>query len=191
MEVELSKEELALAYEWGKQRAAIMANAWNKAGYARGKKKGSTHHTAEQQEALAIAAEIAGCKLMSVDYLDPDMYTAVAHLDANGHLPASCKVPDVAGIWEIRRVETASAPIRMWRKDKTAGAYVLSAFVEHTHLDNGRITPTGKVTFLGWADAAVDYDKFVGRDGVAKRHLKKAMDLLPGIRPVWGRLAVR
>lgn len=181
MNVTLTNKELDLAHKWGQERASIMAHKQNKNGYPAGTQKGGRTHTAVQAETLAIAAEIAGCKLLGFDYMNPDVYTAVAYLDANGNLPASCKQPDVAGVYEIRRTELEAYPLRMWKKDVKARAYVLKAQVDHRHLDNGRIKPTGLVTFHGYAWAPTDYYKGRIHNGVSSRHTLRPVEDLVGV----------
>lgn len=181
MEVTLTNRELRLAHQWGTERAFVMQNKNNKAGYAPGNQKTGFIHTAVQSETLAIAAEIAGCKLLGFDYMNPDVYTAVAYLDANGNLPASCKQPDVAGVYEIRRVERHGYPLRMWKKDVDAKAYVIKAHVEHMHLETGFIKPTGLVTFEGYAWAPTDYYKGRISQGVSHRHALRPIEDIIGV----------
>lgn len=172
--VRLSQDELNLAYEWGFQRASIMAAKADKPGSL----KKNEFHTPVQADALGIAAEIAACKFLGVSYLNRGIYVPVAELDAYGNLPAECKVPDILGRYEVRRSEEAHTPIKMWDKDIDAKAWVLQAVVEHDHLDNGRIKASGFVEFIGWSDAAVDTKWARYKNNTYQRSMKRPMETL-------------
>lgn len=178
MIITLTQEELAQAVEWGKARSRIMAKSWDKAGYT---KRGG-YHTNEENDILGVVTEIAACILLGADMYNPLHYTAVEEL-VNGRLPDSCKRPDVFGRYEIRRVELAPTPIKIYRKDVEADAVVIQGLAHHKCM-RGAVEPTGRVDFLGWTMAALAWKpERVDRFGVHYTPIKKPMAQLAMAAP--------
>lgn len=83
---------------------------------------------------------------------------------------------------EVRNATNPSRPIPIKEKDVKANAIVVQVYVEMETLASGGKKPTGKVYFLGWADAPVDYNKTSNkRNGTAYKAYKRPMSDLSGV----------
>ena len=144
-QVWLDEADTIYARKNGRLRAVEMAGAPDKACSV---KKGELH-TPAQSDALGIMAEVAACELLGYDYNDNTVYVPFAK-KLNGKLPPECKQPDIAGKFEIRRIESIGNPLVVQNKDVEAGAIVIAAYVHHKD-ENGKVKSTsGLVTFVGW-----------------------------------------
>lgn len=144
-QVWLDEADTIYARRNGRLRAIEMAGTPDKACSV---KKGELH-TPAQSDALGVMGEIAACKLLGYDYQDESVYVPFAK-KVNGYLPASCKQPDIAGKFEIRRIESIGNRLVIQTKDIEAGAICIAAYVHHKDENGKVVSSSGLVTFRGW-----------------------------------------
>lgn len=115
--------------------------------------------TSEQANRLGVVVELATVKLLGLPEdvqagLRPDVWAAFVKEEDYGLYLGQ---PDIAGIIECRRANRRSSPIPLRRKDVEAGAIVVQGYVDYSQNAQGRITVSQEVEFLGWSDAAADW----------------------------------
>lgn len=98
-----------------------------------------------QNNILGLAAEVAVCKFLGLDYMDQDVYLGFVPRERYAEL----KQPDIAGRYEVRSVRKPDNPLAIRTKDVKAKAIVVHTYVPHS-------LKTGwekKVHINGWVSA--------------------------------------
>lgn len=119
---------------------------------------------------LAVVGEVAGHFYLGVD--PNNTVFVVDRTEANyAALKASADLTVGGRKIEVRNCAVPTSPLPIKEKDVAANAIVIQVHVE---MAEGK--PTGKVYFLGWADAAKDYEKTRTKiSGTAYKYLKRNM----------------
>lgn len=153
--VTLTKEEAAFAAKVGTLRTMENKNKRDIACYDSNR----FNLDSEQANRLGVLVELATAKYLGLpeEVLRgerPDVWAAfVETKDYSKYLGQ----PDLLGVIECRRANRTSSPIPLRRKDVEAGAIVVQGYVDYIQKPNGRIIVTPEVQFLGWSDAAADW----------------------------------
>lgn len=101
--------------------------------------------TSLQANFLGIIVEVALCKLLDVDYTDPEVYCAFSEDKKD------FKKPDVLGVFEARRANKEYSPLPVRKKDKDAKSIVVQGFAPYVQLEkHGKIANYGEVHWTGW-----------------------------------------
>lgn len=174
--VTVSEQWLARSKSLGTQRESLNGGNDTPA-YAH---NGVLPYTSLTASRLAVVAEVGAHFYFEVD--PESTVFVVDRTEANyERLRANADLTWQGRKIEVRNATSPSRPIPIKEKDVAANAIVVQTFVE---MSGGR--PTGRVYFLGWADAAIDYYKCgFKRNGTAYKAYKKPMaDLLNAVKAV-------
>lgn len=170
--VVVSEEWLAKSFDYGTMRHK--ANGGNDTpAYAH---SGSLPYSSLTASRLSVVGEVAAHLYFGVDpesttYFVERTQAAYEDLRANADLTVNGRKV------EVRNATDASRPIPIKEKDVAAGAIVVQVLVQ---MSGGR--PTGRVYFLGWADAVKDYEGcYIKRNGTAYKSFKRDMSDLAGV----------
>lgn len=171
-EVFVSNEWLAKAKDWGTERVQVNGGN-NTPAYAHTGRLPYSNLTANR---LAVVAEVGAHLLFGVD---PEATTFVVDRTAANYeaLRTNADLVVAGRKIEVRNSAVTTSPLPIKQKDVAANAIVVQAHVE---MKDKR--PTGRVYFLGWADAATDYAiTLKKRHGTAYRFAKREMETLDAL----------
>lgn len=171
---DLSEDDINLGKGVGREINNTMLDVPDKAGYS----KTSGYHLNWQNDWLGKLAEIAWARFNGYSPYDTSVMTLWESKSAQ-----TKHSPDVFGRDELRRVEHFGTPVKMKQKDLAAGAFVISALVEHLcDPDTHTVVPNGRVYFLEWQDSVQDWPKTrVMESGLryCTPHNRRTMDSFP------------
>lgn len=110
--------------------------------------------TSLQANFLGIIVEVALCKVLGVDYANPEVYCAFSEDKKD------FSKPDVLGVFEARRANKEYSPLPVRKKDVEANAIVVQGFAPYIQLEkHGKIANYGEVHWTGWLPAEEAWKK--------------------------------
>jgi hypothetical protein len=162
---------LARAKDYGTQRESL--NGGNDTAAYR--HNGSLPYSSLTAQRLAVVGEVAAHFYFGVEAEDTVFVVDRTAADYEA-LRANADLTVGGRKIEVRNSTDPARPLPIKQKDVAANALVVQV---HVQMEAGR--PTGKVFFLGWADAAQDYAKCLHkRNGTGYKAYKRSMaDLAP------------
>lgn len=151
MIITLTEAEIELAKDYANKRIEFNKKAGNRDIADYDPKRFNL--SSLQNNFMAILGEIGLCKLLDLDYTDPEVYCGYSENYAD------FKKPDVVGVFEMRRLNKPTNPLAVRTKDVKAKAIIVIGHTPYEQLPPekegvpGKIVNYGEVHFKGWMPA--------------------------------------